>query len=822
MTVENLEINVKTNANTAAKKVESLGTALNNLQAAAGAFNGSGITSLAIAMSRISNSKITASSFTSVSKGIEKIAIAMQAITPEAIANFDKLAAAMSKLQGVNLSGISGAVRTVGKSTAGLAPITDDMQGIISSASAIDVLQAKLLSLKFALQDAFEKGDVDRAYQLRGQILQTEAALEKATAAANKNAAATARVGQAASKAAKGGLATFAASLKRIAFYRLLRTIIKEITQAFTEGIKNAYNFSKYFSTKAERPLATSLDNLATKALTMKNQMGAAFGAALQVIEPIVLAIINLVTQLMNALSALYAAIGGGQYLVAKDAETSWNKATGAAQKYKNTVLGFDELNKLDAPGGGGGANGSNFWDMFTEGDLPEWAQKIRDFMESTIEPFIAELKINFNDILFEWDDLNSEQIAKKVITGLSALLGAAVGFMIGGVPGAVVGTLIGGSLGIVFSTMTFDNDGELSKDEIGKMVCAVAGALAGGAIGFFFGNLPGALIGASVGAALSMTIANLEFIAGESQGQKILGSLVPALGALAGGLLGFAIGGLPGAVIGATVVGGISLIAEAAIFKTSGDKSSMLMRTLIVVLGALAGGLIGFAIGGPLGLLIGVTVGVGITLSVGSALFGESGKDLERAILESLRVVLAAIGGAAIGFVIGGPLGAALGAIIAVGVTLVANSVEWDKSSQAQIQQVGTTVTLDGFSHGGTGGKKFNNFTLGAGEFGYASGGFPSMGSVFVAGELGPEFVGNIGGRTGVVNTDQMAGAVAEGNVGVIGAVYAMANAIVDAINNKDTTLDIDGQTFARVLHEPMREEQNRRGTRLVSGGAY
>ena len=42
-----------------------------------------------------------------------------------------------------------------------------------------------------------------------------------------------------------------------------------------------------------------------------------------------------------------------------------------------------------------------------------------------------------------------------------------------------------------------------------------------------------------------------------------------------------------------------------------------------------------------------------------------------------------------------------------------------------------------------------------------YAGGGFPSAGSLFIAGEAGPEFVGNIGGSTGVMNTDQMAAAM-------------------------------------------------------------
>ena len=42
-----------------------------------------------------------------------------------------------------------------------------------------------------------------------------------------------------------------------------------------------------------------------------------------------------------------------------------------------------------------------------------------------------------------------------------------------------------------------------------------------------------------------------------------------------------------------------------------------------------------------------------------------------------------------------------------------------------------------------------------------YAAGGFPTVGSLFLAGERGAEYVGDIGGRTGVMNTDQMADAM-------------------------------------------------------------
>ena len=74
-----------------------------------------------------------------------------------------------------------------------------------------------------------------------------------------------------------------------------------------------------------------------------------------------------------------------------------------------------------------------------------------------------------------------------------------------------------------------------------------------------------------------------------------------------------------------------------------------------------------------------------------------------------------------------------------------------------------------------------------------FANGGFPTQGTMFVAGENGAELVGQIGGRTGVMNTDQMAQSLALANEGVIEAVAAMGNAVVNAINRKQTGISVN-----------------------------
>lgn len=86
-----------------------------------------------------------------------------------------------------------------------------------------------------------------------------------------------------------------------------------------------------------------------------------------------------------------------------------------------------------------------------------------------------------------------------------------------------------------------------------------------------------------------------------------------------------------------------------------------------------------------------------------------------------------------------------------------------------------------------------------------FASGGFPDQGQMFIAREAGPELVGTIGGKTAVANNDQIvagiAGGVRSANTDVVSAVYAMAGQIVRAINEKDTSVDLDGKRMTRAI---------------------
>lgn len=156
----------------------------------------------------------------------------------------------------------------------------------------------------------------------------------------------------------------------RIAKYRLIRTALKELIAAFKEGLQNAYQFSKGIG----GDLAAAMDAMSTKTLTMKNQLGAAFGQVLTNIMPLLLQLINIVTRAANAITQFFAILGGkSTYLKAVDSTAQMSKnlsgGAAAAKELRRTLMGFDEINRLDAPdnpsGGGGAGNADASNNMF-------------------------------------------------------------------------------------------------------------------------------------------------------------------------------------------------------------------------------------------------------------------------------------------------------------------------------------------------------------------------------------------------------------------------------------------------------------------------
>ena len=177
-------------------------------------------------------------------------------------------------------------------------------------------------------------------------------------------------------------------SFGRVALYRAIRSAIKYVTDALQEGTTNAYWFSREFG-KATQYISQAYDNLASKNFKMSNQLGAAWSTLISAIEPVLIQIINLVTKAAEVVTEFFAILGGkGTYLKAVDYNKRWadsaNDAAKAAKEWKNQLLGFDEINRLEDQSDNGSGNGSNALDygnMFEE--VPVAKNYLADLLDS-------------------------------------------------------------------------------------------------------------------------------------------------------------------------------------------------------------------------------------------------------------------------------------------------------------------------------------------------------------------------------------------------------------------------------------------------------
>lgn len=195
----------------------------------------------------------------------------------------------------------------------------------------------------------------------------------------------------ASAKKGTAGIASFWGALKRIAYYRFIRSIIKGITEAFTEGIKNLY----HWSAAIDGHFAKAMDRMATSTQYLKNSFAAMVSPLIESFIPVLDVIIDKVVEALNFFNMLFSAISGADtYTVAKKTAAVWEDTTEKTKKnakktadeIKRTILGFDEINKLVKPKSSSGSSGSssqnkqpNYADMFEERPLTGFFKKISD-----------------------------------------------------------------------------------------------------------------------------------------------------------------------------------------------------------------------------------------------------------------------------------------------------------------------------------------------------------------------------------------------------------------------------------------------------------
>ena len=290
-------------------------------------------------------------------------------------------------------------------------------------------------------------------------VKQAASGAKKATTEASKGIS---EMAKSASKADKP-LGNFIASLKRIAFYRIIRGIIKSITQAISEGLQMAYFFSQGAGEDANR-FAAAMDKMKASTNVMKGQLGSAFISLLAAIQPILLTLIDLVTRAADAIAQFFAAFTGKTYLKATETSAKFAdnmKAGGAAAKeWKNQLMGFDEINRLNEPSSGGGGGGSNPMDGFDFEATPI-NEKLLDFINTIkekVQPNIERLKESFERLKEAWVRFTEnfdDSVLKDLATDLIAL-------PINAIAGALV--VVFDTLTLILDILNAINTGDWSK----------------------------------------------------------------------------------------------------------------------------------------------------------------------------------------------------------------------------------------------------------------------------------------------------------------------------------------------------------------------
>ena len=179
-------------------------------------------------------------------------------------------------------------------------------------------------------------------------------------------------------------------SIKRIAVYRLIRTAIKAVTQAFAEGIKNAYQWAVANSDAFQQVM----DTYATKSMYLKNTMGALASTILTALLPAFIWLANKIVAVTNAINEFIAALTGqDSYLKAKEVTVQFadalDDAAGKQKKLNEQLMAFDELNVIRTPKNGGSGNEiENINDMFERVRVTEKFRKIKEFAEKIRDAF--------------------------------------------------------------------------------------------------------------------------------------------------------------------------------------------------------------------------------------------------------------------------------------------------------------------------------------------------------------------------------------------------------------------------------------------------
>lgn len=608
----------------------------------------------------------------------------------------------------------------------------------------------------------------------------TKDAIKKATAAVKEQT---------------GAFGKLAASLKRIAFYRAIRSALKAVTQGIKEGINNLVLYSSAMNSLDSASASNSMNEFATMALYVKNSVATALMPILTMLVPVIWRITDAFVTAVNAINEFFHAItglGGGKFTKANkyavDYADSLKKAGGAAKELKKQVFGFDELNIFNKPsaGGGGGGDGLDATEMFKEANVREDWANLRKKIKAELD-------------------------AIEIIVGAALLAVGAILALSGINPALGIALMGAGAASIAAGILNWDGTDANIKDALVKITGTVGGMLlALGAILLLSSANPP--LGIGLIAAGAVALASAIGINWDLMGNTI-DEKMGFIAAVVGGAF-LALGAIL-AISGANIPLGIGLMLVGAASLATGVGMNDTLKNLIAqnigLVEALVGG--AFLFLGVIALCSGhIPLGIPLIIA-GAYLLGKGEKDLNDTLRQKIGSKLQTIKELVLTgmAVIGGVLlfvNPALGIPLLISaLALSAMDLDWDylynkiSTKWAAIKGKLATIKSDiaGFVEsiknffkdlfGLNGSLRVDNPSKGQNPWGFerrASGGWVESGTMFLAGEAGPELVGQVNGRTNVTNQEQFTAGMVDIMDNTNTVIMQAAQALIQAIQSK------------------------------------
>lgn len=778
-TVETLEIEIKKSASDASSGIEGLVLALTQLKQSV-----SGGAGLKAAVNQIKSLGTAINNVTGANDGLSTTLQTLQGIADIDFSNLREAA------QNVNaVAGAANAPRNAG-TPANTTPSA--AQAPNGNAEPQDIPQ--------------------QTQELQERTNAVKAAGKAASSAGESVKKASSAFGSLSEAISKTKIGQFVNSIGRIAMYRAIRAAIKGVTSAAKEGIQNLAKYSAAINNTDASSANATMSEYASTLLQVKNSVGAAIMPVLTALLPVVNTIADAFINAANAVNQFIQALNGkSTFTKAKkntvDYAKSLKGASGAAKELQKTLLGFDEINRLndENKGGGGGAAGADYSNMFEEaevgGKIKETATWIKDHFDEilsvaeSIGVAIAAWKIS-SALLEGISLLSGLEIPKNISVGISLIFAGV----------AVAADNIANILSGKYGATSVES---LIKEMIsGALIGAGAVALGAGAWAFpvaialvmsitdiitnwdelsrsvehFWEGVGDLFSGNSAGFWNNITKSMYDYLSADTWGNKLVdaifgeGTVEQAKKNIENGLSMKDVAAQMLADI-ETALGGVGAWFEnnvAAPIKVAWEGAASLLAvkattayTRVTEKWRSLKTWFENNVSTPIKTTWN-TACTTITTKVQTAkdkitgMFGNVGKWFEDNITSP----------------------------ISTKITGARDKVKnfWSNTITPSIQNAAATVS--NFFSRGVGVNLFPNVFKKNGNKvrAYASGGFVTSGDLFMAREAGPELVGSIGGRTAVANNDQIVEAVSDG-------VYRAMAPLVSGIGKSDTRVYLDGR---------------------------